>query len=86
MAHPQANGQVEVTNRTIECGIKARLGKTKGKWDEELDTVLWAYRTSPKTAIGEVPFNLVYSTMAVTPAEVEMNSQRILTYTEDQKS
>lgn len=82
--HPQANGQVEVTNRTIVDGIKARLGKAKGNRAEELDAVLWAYCTSPKIAMGKAPFNLVYGTMAVTPAEVGMNPYRILAYAEDQ--
>ncbi|GJX95396.1 reverse transcriptase domain-containing protein [Tanacetum coccineum] len=30
VAHPQANGQTEVTNRTILQGLKTRLGKAKG--------------------------------------------------------
>ncbi|XP_057784883.1 uncharacterized protein LOC131002399 [Salvia miltiorrhiza] len=46
VAHPQANGQVELANRTICEGIKKRLTQSRGKWVEELDTVLWAYRTS----------------------------------------
>nr|XP_043638051.1 uncharacterized protein LOC122609054 [Erigeron canadensis] len=29
VAHPQANGQVEVTNRVIMNGIKARMGDAK---------------------------------------------------------
>ncbi|XP_057803736.1 uncharacterized protein LOC131019072 [Salvia miltiorrhiza] len=38
VAHPQANGQVELANRTICEGIKKRLTQSKGKWVEELDT------------------------------------------------
>ncbi|GKE71565.1 retrovirus-related pol polyprotein from transposon opus, partial [Tanacetum coccineum] len=30
VAHPQANGQTEVTNRTIRQGLKTRLWKAKG--------------------------------------------------------
>lgn len=30
VVHPQANGQVEVTNRTIVDGITAKLDKAKG--------------------------------------------------------
>ncbi|XP_012846871.1 PREDICTED: uncharacterized protein LOC105966839 [Erythranthe guttata] len=40
-SHPQANGQVEVTNRIIVSGIKKRLEEAKGAWTEEL-AVLWA--------------------------------------------
>ncbi|GJV50750.1 reverse transcriptase domain-containing protein [Tanacetum coccineum] len=34
--HPQANGQVEVTNRDIVKGIEQRLGKTHQGWVDEL--------------------------------------------------
>ena len=44
--HPQANGQTEVTNRTLLRLIKSRLVGAKGAWPEELPNVLWAYRTT----------------------------------------
>ncbi|XP_057808674.1 uncharacterized protein LOC131023143 [Salvia miltiorrhiza] len=80
VAHPQANGQEELANRTICEGIKKRLERSRGRWVEELDTVLWALRTSPKTAIGEAPFTLVYGSNAVVPAEVRLESHRVTTY------
>lgn len=49
VAHPQANGQVEETNRNLLEGIKARLAEAKGKWAEALDSMLWSYRTSTRT-------------------------------------
>ncbi|XP_058181218.1 uncharacterized protein LOC131299652 [Rhododendron vialii] len=39
-AHPKANRQVEVTNRTIKKGIKKRLREAKGTWPDELYNVL----------------------------------------------
>ncbi|KAK6142935.1 hypothetical protein DH2020_023283 [Rehmannia glutinosa] len=53
VAHPQANGQVEVTNRTLVRGLKARLERAGGGWVDELQSVLWSYRTSPKEATGK---------------------------------
>uniref|UniRef100_A0A2N9GE62 Uncharacterized protein n=1 Tax=Fagus sylvatica TaxID=28930 RepID=A0A2N9GE62_FAGSY len=44
--HPQANGQVEVTNRSLLKLIKTRLEGAKGLWPEELASILWAYRTT----------------------------------------
>ena len=44
--HPQANGQTEVTNRSLLRLIKSRLVGVKGAWPEELPNVLWAYRTT----------------------------------------
>ena len=39
-AHPQANGQVEVTNWTLLKIIKTRLKGAKGIWPDELPSVL----------------------------------------------
>ena len=39
-AHPQANGQVEVTNRSLLKIIKTRLKRAKGIWLKELPNVL----------------------------------------------
>ena len=55
-AHPQANGQVEVTNWTLLKIIKTRLERAKGIWPDELPSVLWAYRTTARTPTGETPF------------------------------
>ncbi|KAL2250053.1 UNVERIFIED_CONTAM: hypothetical protein Sindi_2479000 [Sesamum indicum] len=79
VANLQANGQTEVTNRTILQHLKIRL-ESKGSWVEELPGVLWAYRTTPRTATGETPFFLVYGTEAIIPAEIEEESQRIVMY------
>ena len=39
-AHPQANGQVEVTNRSLLKIIKIRLEGAKGIWPDELPSIL----------------------------------------------
>ncbi|XP_071718730.1 uncharacterized protein [Rutidosis leptorrhynchoides] len=79
MAYPQANGQVEVTNRDIVPGIKARLGKHQLGWVDELQHVLWPHRTTPKDSTNETPFSLVYGIEAVIPAEVLVPTNRITT-------
>lgn len=80
--HPQANGQTEVTNRTLVQGLKTRLGKAKGAWVDELPNVLWAYRTTPRTGTNESPFCLVCGSEAVIPAEIGMPTYRILHFQE----
>ena len=82
-AHPQANGQVEVTNRTLLKIIKTRLEGAKGIWPDELPSVLWAYRTTAWTPTGETPFRLTYGADAVIPAEIGLTSYRIQSYMED---
>ncbi|GMH19405.1 hypothetical protein Nepgr_021246 [Nepenthes gracilis] len=49
VAYPQANGQVEVTNRTLLHGLKTKLEDAGGSWADELPSVLWSYRWSPST-------------------------------------
>ncbi|XP_012834007.1 PREDICTED: uncharacterized protein LOC105954870 [Erythranthe guttata] len=80
VANPQANGQTKVTNRTILQHLKTRLGSAKGKWVEELPNALWAYRTTPRAATGESPFNLAFGTEAITPVEIGEPSWRITNY------
>ncbi|XP_071699501.1 uncharacterized protein [Rutidosis leptorrhynchoides] len=72
-----ANGQVEVTNRDIVAGIKARLGKHLQGWVDELPHVLWAYRTTPKESTNKTPFSLVYGTEEVILPEVIVLNARI---------
>ena len=81
--HPQANGQVEVTNRTLLKIIKTRLEGAKGIWLDDLPIVLWAYRTIARTPTGETPFRLAYGIDAVIPIEVGLTSYWVENYTED---
>ncbi|KAI0507981.1 hypothetical protein KFK09_014111 [Dendrobium nobile] len=80
ITHPQANGQTDVTNRTILKGLKTRLGKAGGQWVEELPNVLWAYRTTSRTPTGETPFNLYFGTEAVIPVDIGVPSNRVQTF------
>ena len=82
-AHPQANGQAEVTNRTLLKIIKTWLEGAKGIWPNELPSVLWAYRTMARTPTRETPFRLTYGADAVIPAEVGLTSYRVQNYMED---
>ena len=76
-AHPQSNGQAEVTIRTLKAALKTKLEDLKGKWVEYLLEVLWAYRTTQKSATRETPFALAFGTEAVAPVEVGIKSPRI---------
>ncbi|KAL0367439.1 UNVERIFIED_CONTAM: hypothetical protein Sradi_3634000 [Sesamum radiatum] len=83
VSHPQANGQVEVTNHILVQGIKKRFDKVGGNWVEELVSVLWSCRTTPKGSTGESPFTLVYGTKAIIPDELEMPSHRVLHFSKE---
>ena len=72
--HPQANGQVEVTNKTILRNLKARLERSKGKWTEDFPSILWAYHTTSRIPTGETPYSMVYETESVIPVDIGMSS------------
>ena len=76
-AHPQSNGQAEVTIRTLKAALKTKLEDLKGKWAEYLPEVLWAYRTTCKSATQETPFALAFGTEAVAPVKIGLKTPRI---------
>ena len=69
-AHPQSNGQAKVTIRTLKAALKIKLEDLKGKWVEYLPEVLWAYRTTCKSATQETPFALAFGTEEMAPVEI----------------
>ncbi|XP_075076733.1 uncharacterized protein LOC142163357 [Nicotiana tabacum] len=60
--HSSANRQAESTNKVIIQNLKKKIETAKGKWPEEQQGVLWAYRTTAKLSTEETPFSLVYGT------------------------
>jgi hypothetical protein len=53
------------------------LGDRKGDWAEDLPEVLWAYRTTKKTATEETPYALTFGIEAVVPVENGSGSYRV---------
>jgi transposase InsO family protein len=89
VAHPQTNGQVELTNGLLLQGMKTRMFQdleAKGKnWHKEQPSVLWALRTNVSRATRSTPFSLVYGVEVVLLPEVYLESARVAHFnTEDQ--
>ncbi|KAG7529855.1 Ribonuclease H-like superfamily [Arabidopsis suecica] len=70
------NGQAEATNKTILDGLKKRLDEKKGAWADELDGVLWSYRTTPRRSADRTPFSLTYGMEALAPSEAGLPTVR----------
>ena len=77
LAHPQSNGQAEVTIRTLKAKLKTKLENLKGKGVDYLPEVLLVYRTTRKSATQGTLFALAFGIEVVAPVEVGLKSLRI---------
>ena len=58
--HPQANGQAKSTNKTLCTALTKIVSDSQMDWELKLPSVIWAYHTAYKIAVGTTPFELVY--------------------------
>ena len=77
--HPQANGQVESTNKVIEVILTKTVKSHHRDWADRLPEVLWAYRTTWCNTIGFSPYDLVYGKSAIFPIEFEIKTLKTAT-------
>ncbi|XP_068323108.1 uncharacterized protein [Pyrus communis] len=63
-----------MSNKTILDCLKKTLSDKKGKWPDELPSVLWTYCTTNRRATGETPFSPAYGSEAIIPPNITMPS------------
>jgi hypothetical protein len=66
--HPQTNGLVERFNRTL-CEALAKVSEKENQWDEHVEQVLFAYRTTKHTTTKKTPFFMTYGREAILPID-----------------
>lgn len=60
-----------------------RLESESETWIDELPSVVWAYRTTPKSSTGKTPFSLTFGCVAVIPSEVAAPTSRVHLFEHD---
>ena len=72
------SSQAETTNKVILKILKKMKHEYGGKWSDHLINVLWACRSSLKTATRFSPFSLVYGTEAISSVELVVPTPRVI--------
>src|ERR1044071_3284023 len=68
--HPQADGQTEVTNRTLGTLLRVMLKANTRSWEDMLSFVEFAYNRSRHSATKLTPFKVVYGRNPLTPLDL----------------
>jgi hypothetical protein len=66
--HPQADGQTEITNMTLEVALRAYIDADRSNWAELLPQFSMSYNTTVHTATNSSPAYLLYGFEPNTPA------------------
>ena len=68
--HPQSNGLDERMNQTFKSKLRKLVNEEMDDWDEHLDNILFAYRSSRHDTTNCTPFLLMYGREARLPVQL----------------
>ena len=71
--HPQSNGLDERFNQTLKTSLQRLVNEHQTNWDELIDDVLFAYRTSRQDSTKYTPFFLMHGREARLPIDVQLS-------------
>ena len=76
--HPQADGQTEVLNQSLEISLHAYIGLSRNDWASYLDTLEFSYNTTPYTTTGFAPVYLLRGYTLTTGSTLVHHSEGII--------
>ena len=79
--HPQSNGALERSHRTLAEYLRNFIEEDQTDWDEWLPYAMFTYNTTPHTSTSYTPYELVFGRQATLPTSLNQAPQ--LTYTYD---
>jgi transposase InsO family protein len=72
--NPQANGQVESTNKFLEAILTKNIQLHHQDWADRLPEALWAYQTTWRNTTGHTPYELVYKKQVILTIEFQVRT------------
>jgi hypothetical protein len=74
--HPQAGGQTEILNQTLEVALRAFINYDCNNWSQMLSKIAFAYNNTPHTATSYAPSQLLYGFKPKEPISYIMGSDQ----------
>ena len=68
--HPQTDGQMEVTNRTLATLLRVLINKNIKEWEECLPIAEYAYNRARHSTTGKSLFEVVYGFNPLSPLDI----------------
>ena len=72
--YPQGNGVAESSNENLICIIRKSVTDNQRNWHKALTNALWADKVTPKMALGNSPYCLVYGQEGILPPNITLPS------------
>ncbi|KAM0729433.1 Retrovirus-related Pol polyprotein from transposon 297 [Formica fusca] len=78
--HPESNGALERSHRTLAEYLRHYINADQTDWDECIPYAMFTYNTTPHTATGFTPFELIYWHRATLPMALSQPPKPTYTY------
>lgn len=78
--HPESNGALERSHRTLAEYLRHYINADQTDWDEWVPYAMFTYNTTPHTATGYTLFELMYGHQATLPSTLLRSRKSTYTY------